>query len=195
METTNDCLELVLEKLRGCRGFKTLKVLTTNERRHILEVEKKAEERIAYGMCRTLNQGIKEAIQRDYTVAVVMDTSIYEYPHHPYVLMVCDDAIVGEQVKDLKRIEELKRDRSNFFLWDNFVIYTQRLPKEQEERQKLRIVYPPRETLQLEGITYVEKGTFGTPSTDGDTLVKKLLSFTSNDSVMGTCLIGFNIKR
>jgi len=195
METTNDCLELVLEKLRGCRGFKTLKVLTANERRHILEVEKKAEERIAYGMCRTLNQGIKEAIQRDYTVAVVMDTSIYEYPHHPYVLMVCDDAIVGEQVKDLKRIEELKRDRSNFFLWDNFVIYTQRLPKEQEERHKLRIVYPPRETLQLEGITYVEKGTFGTPSTDGDTLVKKLLSFTSNDSVMGTCLIGFNIKR
>lgn len=195
METTNDCLELVLEKLRGCRGFKTLKVLTANERRHILEVEKKAEERIAYGMCRTLNQGIKEAIQRDYTVAVVMDTSIYEYPHHPYVLMVCDDAIVGEQVKDLKRIEELKRDRSNFFLWDNFVIYTQRLPKEQEERQKLRIVYPPRETLQLEGIAYVEKGTFGTPSTDGDTLVKKLLSFTSNDSVMGTCLIGFNIKR
>lgn len=195
METTNDCLELVLETLRGCRGVKTLKVLTANERRYIFKLEEKAEERIAYGMCRTLNQGIKEALQRDYTVAVVMDTSIYEYPHHPYVLMVYDDAIVGEQVKDLKRIEELKRDQANFFLWDNFVIYTQRLPKGREKRQKLRIIYPPRETLQLEGITCVEKGTFGTPSTDGDNLVKKLLSFTSTDSAMGTCLIGFNIKR
>ena len=114
METTHDCLELVLETLRGCRGVKTLKVLTANERRRVLEVEEKAEERIAYGMCGTLNQGIKEALQRDYTVAIVMDTSIYEYPRHPYVLMVCDDAIVGEQVKDPKRIEELRRDRANF---------------------------------------------------------------------------------
>ena len=195
MERANDCLELILKTLRDCRGVKTLKVLTADEKKKILEVEEKAEERVAYGMCKTLNQGIKETLNRDYTAAVVIDTSIFEYPHHPYILMVYDDTIVGEQVKDLKRIEELKRDRANFFLWDNFVIYTERLPKGREERQKLRIVYPPRETLQLEGITCVEKGTFGTPSTDGDTLVKKLLSFASTDSVIGTCLIGFDIKR
>ena len=195
MERVNDCLELILKTLRDCRGVKTLKVLTTEEKKKIIEVEEEAEEKVAYGMCKTLNQGIKETLNRDYTVAFVMDTSIFEYPHHPYILMVYDDTIVGEQVKDLKKKEELKRDRTNFFLWDNFVIYTQRLPKEQEERQKLRIVYPPRETLQLEGITCVEKGTFGTPSTDGDSLVKKLLSFASVNSVMGTCLIGFNIKR
>ena len=194
METTDDCLELVLETVRSCKGVKILKTLTANEKRHILEVEEKTEDKIAYGMCRTLNQGIKEALQRDYTVAIAMDSSTYEYPHHPYMSMIYDDAIIGEQVRDLKKIEELKKDRANFFLWDNFVIYTPKLPREREEKQKLRIVYPPRETLQLEGITCVEKAIFGTPSTDGDVLLKKLLSFASTDSVMGTCLIGFNVK-
>ena len=195
MESTNAYLERVLKTLRDCRGVKTLKVLTAGEKRRVLEVEEKTEEKIAYGMCRTLNQGIKEALQRDHTVALVMDTSIFEYPHHPHMLMVCDDTIVGEQVKEPERIEELKRDRVNFFLWENFVIYTPRLPKGREARQKLRMVYPPREAPQLEGVDCVEKGVFGTLSTDGDVLVKELLSFASNDPVMGTCLIGFNIKR
>jgi len=195
MERANDCLELILKTLRDCRGVKTLKVLTADEKKKILEVEEKAEERVAYGMCKTLNQGIKEALNRDYTVAIIMDTSIFKYPHHPYILMVYDDTIVGEQVKDLKRIEELKRDRANFFLWDTFVIYNQRLPKEREERQKLRIIYPPREALQLEGINCVIKGTFGTPSSEGDILLKKLFLFDSSNSMIGTGLIGFDIKK
>lgn len=146
-------------------------------------------------MCRTLNQGIKDALQRDYTVAVVMDTSIFEYPHHPYMIMVCDDNIVGELVNDLKRIDDLKKDRANFFLWDNFVIYTQKLPRGREAMQKLRMVYLPRPIPQFEEVTCVGEGVFGTPSTEGHILLKKLLSFTSIDSVIGTFLIGFNIKR
>jgi hypothetical protein len=195
LENINACLELVLEILRGGRGVKTLKVLTATDKRSVLEVEEKAEKRIVYGMCRTLNQGIKEALQRDYTVAVVMDTSIFEYPHHPYMVMVYDDTIVGEPVKDLKRIDELKKDRANIFLWENFVIYTQRLPRGREAMQKLRMVYIPRAPPQLEEVACVEEGVFGTPSTEGHILLKKLLSFTSTDSLMGTYLIGFNIKR
>ena len=195
MNNINACLEFVLELLRDDKGVKTLKVLTATEKRNVLEVEEKAEEKISYGMCRTINQGIKEALQRNYTVAVMMDTSIFEYPHHPDMVMVYDDTIVGEQVQDLKRIDELKKDQANFFLWENFVVYTPSLPRGREEMQKLRIVYIPRVAPQLEEVVCVGEGVFGTPSTEGHILLMKLLSFTSTDSVMGTYLIGFNIKR
>lgn len=146
-------------------------------------------------MCRTLNQGIKEALQRDYTVAVVMNTSIFEYPHHPYMVMVYDNNIVGELVEDLNRIHELKKDKTNFFLWENFVIYTPKIPRGREEMQKLRMVYLPRPAPQLEEIACVSEGVLGTPSTEGHILLKQLLSFISIDSVMRTVLLGFNIKK
>ena len=195
MAKIDACLKLVLELLRGCRGVKTLKVLTATDKRSILEVEEKAEEKSAYGICRTLNQGIKAALQRDYTVAIVIDTSIFEYPHHPNMVMIYNDIIVGESIENLKKIDELKKDRSNLFLWENFVIHTSRLPKGREERKKLQMVYTPRTPSQLEEVACLEKSVFGTPSTEGHNLLNKLLSFTSNDPLIGTCLIGFNIKK
>ena len=146
-------------------------------------------------MCKTINLGIREAINRDYTVALVIDTSIYEYPHHPSMVMVYDDKIVGEEIKDLKKIDELKKIRTNFFLWDKFVIYTLRLPKGKEARQRLRLIYNPRGVSQFDIIGCVKEGIFGTPSSEGDILVKNLLDYISKDSILGTCLIGFDVNK
>jgi hypothetical protein len=189
------CLNLVLKTLNNFKGVKKFKVLSAEEKKNILELEEKVEKKIAYGMCKTINDGVREALKRVYTIGLVIDTSIYEYPHHSSMVMICDDDIVGEEVKDLKQIDKLKKVRSNFFLWDNFVIYTQRLPKGKEARQRLRLIYNPREVKQLEVVECVEKGIFGTPSSEGDILVKNLLDYSSKDPLLGTCLIGFNVKK
>lgn len=195
MEDSKPCLGLVLDTLNNFKGVKKIKVLSVDEKKRILELEEKVEAKIAYGMCKTINQGIREALRRDYTVALVIDTSIYEYPHHSSMVMVCDEIIVGEEVKDLKQIDELKTIRTNFFLWDNFVIYTQRLPKEKEVRQRLRLIYNPREFPHLDIVNCVERGIFGTPSSEGDVLVKSLLDYSSEDLLLGTCLIGIDVKK
>ena len=161
----------------------------------VIPLEGEAEEKIAYGMCPTVNKGIREALQGDYTMAIIMDTSIFEYPNQAYMVMMSDKDVVGEQVRDPEKIVEYKRDRANFFLWENFVIYTRRLPREREARKNVRIVYLPREPAQLKGISCIEKSSFGTLSMEGDTLVKELLDFTSSDPVMGTCLIGLNLRK
>ncbi|MCW4048868.1 MAG: hypothetical protein NWE89_03945 [Candidatus Bathyarchaeota archaeon] len=195
MERTDTCVELVLKILRESRGVEALRVLTEAEKNSILKVELQAEEKIAYSMCKTLNSGVREALQRDYSVATLIDSSIYEYPHHPSMVMTCDDTIVGEQVKDPSRISELKGDRSNFFLWDNFVIYTPRLPREKEAKKRLRMVYKPMTVQQLEDVTCVEESVFGTPSMEGDALVKDLLDYHTTDPEIGTCLVGFNVMK
>lgn len=187
--------EAVLKALRNCKGVLEARALTEEERRRVLEVEQKAEEKVVFGMCRTLNRGVREALEREYAVALVIDSSEFEYPHHPHMRMVWGDMVVGEQVRDKERIEELKRDRSNFFLWENFVLYMPKLPKGAEERKKLRMVYVERQAVQLEGHPYVERSVLGTPSMEGDILIKELLSIHNDKPTVGTCVVGFDLRK
>ena len=122
MHSKDTYLELVLNSLRSCRGVEALKILTSDEKDRFIELEAKAEDSITNNICRTINQGARDALQRDYTVALVIDTSIYERPHHPRMSMIYEDTIVGEEIEDKNRIDRLKKDRGNFFLWHNFVI-------------------------------------------------------------------------
>jgi hypothetical protein len=195
MQCKDARLKLVLNSLGSCSGVEALKILTSDERERILELEAEAENSIANNICRTINQGARDALQRDYTVALVIDTSIYELPHHPRMTMIYEDTVVGEGIDDENRIIHLKKDRGNFFLWHNFVIYLKNLPKGREERERLRMIHSPRRATELKGISFVEKEVFGTPSHTVDVLIKELLSFVSKNPFIGTCLIGFNLKN
>jgi hypothetical protein len=186
-------IEEVLKLLKGCKGVLKTKTLTEEEKREILDVEKKEEEEIVFGMCKSINKGVREALQREFTVATVINSSVFEYPHHPHMVMVIEDQIVGEQINDQKIIEELKKDPMNLFLWNRFVIYVKKLPKESTERKKLRMVYLPRKPSQLDCLSFLSKCCFGVPSTKGDSLLKKILNNQSNQTVLGTCLVGFDI--
>ncbi len=186
-------LEEVLEILRDCRGVLAIKVLTEEEKTRILHVESKVEDRIIFGMCRSLNKGLREALQREFTITMVIQTSDFDYPHHPYMNIMSGDQVIGELVHDKEKIRELRKDPSNFFLWDNFFVDRKKLPRDPEERRKLRVVYVPREPLQLRGMQSVTKAVFGTPSTEGDTLIKRMLDSKSESITIGTCLVGFDM--
>jgi len=192
--TVDVVIEPVLERLKGSRGVLTVKVLSEEEKKAILDVESGVEEKIVYGMCKSLNQGVREALQREFTVAVIMDTSVFEYPHHPHMNMTCGELVVGELVRDKEKIQELKKDRTNIFIWENFVVYMRRIPRIPEERRRMRLVYLPREPLQFSGLPNLVDSAFGTPSTEGDTVIKRMLNNKSDEAVIGTSLIGFNIE-
>jgi hypothetical protein len=186
---------MVLDVLRDCGGVIEARLLTNEEKKSVSHVEEKAEEKIAYGMCKTVNKGVREALSMHNTAGLVIDSSVFEYPHHPGMKMLYEDTIVGEQVKDKARVEELKKNRANFFLWDEFVLYMSKLPRGAEERKKLRMVYVERPATQLEGHPCVLRSVLGTPSTDGDLLVKELLSARNDKPTIGTCLVGFELKE
>jgi hypothetical protein len=192
---TDRQLEEVLRSLRECRGVLAMKVLSEGDKEKILDVESKVEEKTVFGMCKSLNKGVRESLQRESTVAMVIQTSEFEYPHHPYMSMMCGDQVVGELVNDEERIEEMKKNPTNLFLWRNFVVYIRKLPRDPEERKKMRVVYLPREPTQLRGLQHVRNSVFGTPSTEGDTLIKSMLCIESKESVLGTCLVGFDIEE
>lgn len=188
-------LRSVLDKLKTCKGVVSVKLLDEDEKELLLKVERKAEEKILWGMCRSLNQGFREAISRHYTIAMVINTEEFEYPHHPYTIMKCGGLIVGEQILDSEEIGELRKDPANIFLWDEFVVYVKKLPKDPEERKKLRIVFLPRTPQQLASVSFIEKTVFGVPSVEGDLEIKKLLGVKDDSVEMGSCIIGLEIKH
>jgi len=188
-------LEEILTTLRECSGVIAVNVLSEEERKKILDVESKVEEKVILGMCKSLNKGVREALRREFTIAMVIQTSEFQYPHHPHMIMLCEDQVIGEYVEDREKVKELRRNPNNFFLWENFVVYMKRIPRNPREKGKTQMIYLPREPLQLKGISYVKNSVFGTPSTQGDLLIKKMLAVKSQDLTVGTCLIGFNIRK
>ena len=192
MDNVDACLDDAVDVLRGCVGVKDIQFLKPDEKARLLSVEEADEDKIAYGMCKTSNKGLKEALLRDFTAVLLINSSIYEYPHHPYMVMVYDDIVVGEQVKDPAKQEELRKNRKNFFLWDEFVIYTPLLPREKGAKERLRMVYKPMEVVQLDSVHCVDEAVFGTPSTEGDSLLKGMMNWGETHPDIGTCVIGFN---
>jgi len=195
METKNGQLERVIRTLRECCGVITARLLSEEEKQMVLDLEKTVEEKIVFGMCKSLNEGVRAALQMEFTVAMVIQSSKFPYPHHPHVSMRCKDQVIGELITDDRELEELKKNPHNFFLWENFVVYVKRLPKDPEGRSKLRIIYPPREAIQLQGLPSVKCSVFGTPSTEGDALIKRILDVPSEEGAVGTCLVGFTLAR
>jgi hypothetical protein len=195
METKNGQLERVMRTLRECRGVIVARLLSEEEKQTVLDLEKNVEEKVVFGMSKSLNEGVRVTLQMEYTVAMVIQSSIFPYPHHPHVSMRCGDQVVGELITDEGALEELRKNRYNFFLWENFVVYVKRLPKDPEGRRKLRIVYPSREAIQLKDLSSVKSSVFGTPSTEGDALIKRMLDIHSEEGAVGTCLVGFTLVR
>ena len=187
------CLESVLRMLQSCNGVIAARLLNDDERRHILRVEEQAEGKLFLEMCPTVNRGVREALARDYAVGLVIDTEKYEYSHHPHMKLICGDMIVGEQVKEIELKEELRKDRSTIFMWDDFVVYRKRLPRNPEDRKRLRLIYEARSVSQLRNHTCVTESVFGTPSSEVDGVVKTLLAITRQESIIGTCIVGFNL--
>ena len=185
----------VLDILSQDEGVITTHLLSEEEKHCILNKEREAEDRILFGMCKSLNEGVRDAINSEYTVALIINTSVFRYPHHPHMSILWKDQIVGEQVNDDEKITELKKDRFNFFLWDTFVIYMKKLPKAPKDRDQIRFVYRRRVPLQLKGISNVCNPVFGTPSTESDLLIKDMLHIEAKEAVIGTCLIGFDLAQ
>lgn len=171
-----------------------MRLLTPREKQRLLEVEAEVEDRVVFGMCPSLNEGVREAVTRPFTAGMVIDTSQFPYPHHPHMCIMSGESIVGEQILDKARLSQLRGSRDNIFLWENFVVYRNRLPRDMEGRKRLRLLYLARPFPVVQGLPAVRKEVLGVPSAEGDRFLKDLLQEMSTEIVLGTSLVGFYLE-
>jgi len=181
----------IVEALEALKGVMRVRLLEPEEKDEIIEIEMKEEEKVVWGLCRSFNEGVREALGREKTAAMVIDSSSFQYPYHPHMKIRYRDRVLGEEVSE-EEIAELKEKRPNFFIGDDFVLYLDRFPRHPKRREEVRLYYLARPFKIEECNSKVEDCILGVPSAAGDKKMKELLNVETIEPEIGTCLVGYN---
>jgi len=184
----------IMRTLEALEGVIGLRLLNTEEKDEILKVETQEENQIVWGMCRSFNEGVREALNREFTVAIIVDSSRFKYPYHPHMEIRHKDKIVGEEVNE-EKAAELRKEKTNIFLWDTFVIYFGNMPRGPAAREEMRLYYRARPFEILKNSNIIGNCVLGVPSMEGDARIKALLNAATGRPEIGTCLVGYNLSK
>lgn len=187
----------VKEILSSIKGVRVICELNEEERREVLEIERKAEEKAADGFLRCYNAGIRAVLDKEVVLAVLHDEN-YQYPPEVIELLYGGE-VIGEEIRDKEKLEELRNRRDVLILGETFVIYKNRLPTEYRRRAvsgEIYIFIPPMSVKELRDVEEIYGVTEGMPSTPADCYLKEILRSKGVDVShprLGVALVGFNI--
>jgi len=157
-----------------------------------LELEQKAEQILMMGLARTVNRGLRDAIDRDVTYAAIHDPDL-RHPPGPTVIWVREDEIIGEEVWDKTVIEELKKREDVLFIGEGFVLYADKIRRMQ--KTEMTVVFPGLPVPELQSIGKIERVVSATLAAPADIYVKKKFGWSTTDPKIGTILVGFNLVK
>ena len=131
MGTANKIQDL----LRRTRGIDAVFLLEEEDRVKLLDVEIAAEKKAFMGLGMCYNSGIRDVL-RCPLVFVCITNMNFEWGCEAHMVLKKDDIIVGEEVLEDSRIEQLKDRKDVWFLHKNFVIYKERVAFPQDLVEK-----------------------------------------------------------
>ena len=178
--------------LRGIKGIVHVERLSNEERAEILDLEQKAEQILMMGLARTVNRGLRNAIDRDVTYAAIHDPDL-RHPPGSTVIWVREDEIIGEEVWDKAVVEEIKKREDVLFIGEGFVLYADKIRRMQ--KTEMTVVFPGLPVPELQSIGKIEHVVSATLAAPADIYVKKKLGWSTADPKIGTILVGFNLVK
>lgn len=183
-------MQEILDFLRSVNGIEDVKLLTESEKRELIRIEEQAEKCSLMGLMPGVNQGVREAISRTFTVSAITNDD-FEWPIRGTVRFVYKGEIIGEEIRDEEELERLKKE-GNRVIGDIFVLYSQKI--EELGLRDLRdsiLVIPSLELSWIKKVPHAERVVVGSPSTPSDLYIKKIMGKEGDGK--GTVLIGFEI--
>jgi len=92
-------MEEIIEFLKSLKGVEDVKLLTESEKQEIMKVEEEAEKCSLMGLMPGVNQGVREAISRTFTLAAITNNE-FEWPVKGTVKFVYRGEVIGEEIRD-----------------------------------------------------------------------------------------------
>lgn len=186
-------IENVLSRIKGIKGVHRVFILTDEDKKKILELEKPSERRMMMG-CLYDNQGVKDALKCNVVVAFLTDME-YEWPQGPNLILTWKGIVIGEEISAPEKLEELKNSE-NAIVKGNFVLYKNRMLKSSPtDSEPPVIVMPPKSCILMEKIPNIHNVIQGAPSRPVDNYLKKSMGVDLKDRKLGTFLLGFNVEE
>jgi hypothetical protein len=193
------CTERVCSIVKECKGVcSVLQPLDDAQRKRVLDLEIAEESKLVQFGAGIENQGVKEVLTRD-VVLLITNNETFEYKD-PTILLKANDEIVGEEISDPARLEEIRGKPGYFFTGKGsrpFVIYTHKLRGKKGVPVKFTTLpfSLPHEGFKkgLESTDGISDLICGWPSRSVDQYLKQTFNLPTDDLRLGTLLVGFNI--
>jgi len=196
------CTDRVCSIVKECKGVcSILQPLDDVQSKKVLDLEIAEESKLVQFGAGIENQGVKEVLTRDVVLLITNDET-FEY-RDPTILLKANDEIVGEEISDSVKLEEIRGKPGYFFTGKSsrpFVIYTHKLRGRRGVPLKfttLAFSLPlPHEGLKkrLEKNDGICDSICGWPSRSADQYLKQTFNLPADNVRLGTLLVGFNIK-
>ena len=188
--------DLILVSVRSLHGIVAAFALDEADRFRLLDIEAEAEKQSFMGMGMCYNAGIREVL-RCPVVVIAITTMDFDWGCQSHLRLMKEDEVVGEEVRDPSKIEELEGQPNAFFLHKNFVIYKDRVNFPSDVVDKKCCFELPALTAEesLPGLRECGDYVFCFPSTRGDVFLKKRYYEEKDEWGTGTVLFGFREGR
>jgi hypothetical protein len=177
--------------VRAIKGIRDVFTLDEADRFQLLEIEIGAEKKAFMGMGMCYNSGIRDVL-RCPVVILAITTMDFDWGCQSHMLLKKGDEVVGEEVRDPSRIEDLERQANVCFLHKNFVIYKDKVDFPRDIVEKKCCFELPALTADESLPDLQEFGDylFCFPSTAGDVFLKKRYYEDKDEWGTGTVLFG-----
>ncbi|MEM0449551.1 MAG: hypothetical protein QW520_07010 [Methanomassiliicoccales archaeon] len=157
--------------------------LDDSAREKVLQIE--GQVKAALGIS-CINRGVEECLRRQHVIAIIKDKR-FRPPPEPTVLLVADagDTILGKEIFPHER-DEYKNKPNVIFLSEDFIIFTDKMPKSKEY-----FLMPPVSFPEVAALPGVKNCVSCSPSPPSDIFIRALHGV-PDDPKLASILVGYD---
>lgn len=175
--------------LRSTQGILDVKWLNQEDRESAFAHEEKFRKERRSGAGDYYNEGIIEVLSRKF-ICVVLNNNQFRHGTAPSLFWIAGGVIIGEEVVDPGRLQEIMGAKDIKVLRKNFVLYFDRIKKVRGQAPVFVVRGLP--FPEIEGIAEICDVFSASPMGLVDLYFKERFGWNTKANDLGTILIGFN---
>jgi len=187
-----DTVESVIKRLLSTSGVVACWALPDEDRESLRQLETESNLRLGLPGLDIVNEGIREILGRQHVV-VISHSPRLRHPPGPIIVITDGERIVGEEIWEPGRLEELSKDRTAILLGKSLVLYRDELT--QARGKPLKLAYRALPFPELEEVPGVKDVVSVTITVPVHSRFSQKAGWNPDDPNLGTVLIGFNESR
>ncbi len=197
-KSPEEVLQEVIDTIEPLRGVLNVGVLNDEVRKNVMQIEmEKTGELIP-----VINLGVKECLERDFTVAIIKNASFRPPPTATVQFVDNKGNILGEEIVSSEQKKKYQNDESAQFIHPDFVLLKNQQDIEEDlkteniekEGIKQAFLLPPVQFIEVEELEDTCDVVSSSPDPYADLYLKKYFDF-EDDPKLASILIGFNVKK
>ncbi len=184
-----DAVDSAIDRLKATPGVVSCWILPDEDRDVLLQLESDANRHLALPGIEIVNEGIRDVLQCQHIV-VISHSAKLRHPPGPIIIISDGERVVGEEVWDPKRIEELSKDKNAILLGKNLAFDRGALIK--ARGKNLKLVYKGLPFPELDELPELRDVISVTITVPAHLKFARKAGWNPDDPDIGTVLIGFN---